>query len=48
MLSVLVRDPLPADGSTHAVVAVDGVEAGAATAGRQFRLLASPELGCAP
>ena len=46
MLSVLVRDPLPADGSTHAVVAVDGVESGAATAGRQFRLLAAPELGC--
>jgi mannose-6-phosphate isomerase-like protein (cupin superfamily) len=46
MLSVLVRDPLPADGSTHAVVTVDGVASGAATAGRQFRLLASPELGC--
>ena len=46
LLSVLVHDPLPADGSTHAIVAVDGVESGAATAGRQFRLLASPELGC--
>src|SRR5438309_9643014 len=33
MLSVLVRDPLPADGSTHAVVAVDGAESGTATAG---------------
>jgi mannose-6-phosphate isomerase-like protein (cupin superfamily) len=46
VLSVRVRDPLPVDGSTHAVVAVDAVESGAATAGRQFRLLATPELGC--
>jgi mannose-6-phosphate isomerase-like protein (cupin superfamily) len=46
VLSVLVRDPLPVDGSTHAIVAVDGVESGTATAGRQFRLLATPELGC--
>jgi mannose-6-phosphate isomerase-like protein (cupin superfamily) len=46
VLSVVVRDPLPVDGSTHAVVAVDGVESGTATAGRQFRLLATPELGC--
>jgi mannose-6-phosphate isomerase-like protein (cupin superfamily) len=46
VLSVLVRDPLPMDGSTHAVVAVDGVESGVATAGRQFRLLSTPELGC--
>ncbi len=46
LLSVLVRDPLSADGSTHAVVTVDGVKSGAATAGRQFRLLATPELGC--
>lgn len=46
VLSVLVRDPLPVDGSTHAVVTVDGVESGIATAGRQFRLLATPELGC--
>ncbi len=46
MLSVLVRDPLPADGTTHAVVAVDEVESGAATAGRQFRLLATPDRGC--
>ena len=43
---MLVRDPAPADGTTHAVVAVDSVESGAATAGRQFRLLATPELGC--
>jgi mannose-6-phosphate isomerase-like protein (cupin superfamily) len=46
LLSVLVHDPLPANGSTHAIVAVDRVDSGAATAGRQFRLLASPELGC--
>jgi mannose-6-phosphate isomerase-like protein (cupin superfamily) len=46
VLSVLVRDPLPAGGSTHALVAVDGVASGQATAGRQFRLLATPELGC--
>lgn len=46
VLSVLVRDPLPANGSTHAVVAVESVESGAATAGRQFRLLANPERGC--
>jgi mannose-6-phosphate isomerase-like protein (cupin superfamily) len=46
LLSVLVRDPLPANGSTHAIVAVDGVESGAATAGRHFHVLASPELGC--
>jgi len=46
VLSVLVRDPLPADGSTHAVVAADAVESSQATAGRSFRLLATPELGC--
>lgn len=40
LLSVLVRDPLPANGARHAVVAVDGVDAGEATAGRMFRLLA--------
>ncbi len=39
LLSVLVRDPLPADGVRHAVVGVDDVEAGEATAGRMFRLL---------
>jgi mannose-6-phosphate isomerase-like protein (cupin superfamily) len=39
VLSVLVRAPL--DGEvTHAVVALDEVDSGAATAGRQFRLLA--------
>jgi mannose-6-phosphate isomerase-like protein (cupin superfamily) len=46
VLSVLVRDPLPVDGATHAVVAVDAVESGTATAGRAFRLLATPEHGC--
>jgi mannose-6-phosphate isomerase-like protein (cupin superfamily) len=40
MLSVLVRDPLPSDGTTHAIVALDDVDADAATAGRMFRLLA--------
>lgn len=39
VLSVLVRDPLPAE-TTHAVIAFDEVEAGVATAGRSFRLLA--------
>ena len=38
-LSVLVREPLPGE-QTHAVVGVDDTEAGQATAGRQFRLLA--------
>ena len=46
IVSVLVRDPLPADGSTHAVLAVEEAESGAATAGRAFRLLATPEVGC--
>lgn len=44
LLSVLVRDPLPA-GAAHAVLR-GGARAGA-TAGRQFRLLATPEVGCA-
>jgi mannose-6-phosphate isomerase-like protein (cupin superfamily) len=39
LLSVLVRDPLPANGARHAVVGIDEVEAGEATAGRMFRLL---------
>jgi mannose-6-phosphate isomerase-like protein (cupin superfamily) len=46
-LSVLVRDPLPAAGATHAVVDLEEQEAGEATAGRQFRLLATPDAGCA-
>jgi mannose-6-phosphate isomerase-like protein (cupin superfamily) len=43
LLSVLVRDPLPA-GAPHSVVR-PGARAGA-TAGRQFTLLATPETGC--
>lgn len=47
VLSVLVREPLPANGLTHAVVAAEDAEDGTATAGRHFRLLATPEHGCA-
>ena len=43
VLSVLVEQPLPASAS-HAVIA-EG-ERGAATAGREFTLLAHPETGC--
>ncbi len=46
MLSVLVRAPEPVAGS-HAVVRLDDAEAAGATAGRQFQLLATPEVGCA-
>ena len=45
ILSVLVRDPLPAEG--HAVLEIADSEADTATAGRMFRLLATPEVGCA-
>jgi mannose-6-phosphate isomerase-like protein (cupin superfamily) len=44
LLSVLVEEPLPADAS-HALVA--GGERDAATAGREFTLLARPDNGCA-
>jgi mannose-6-phosphate isomerase-like protein (cupin superfamily) len=44
LLSVLVEEPLPASAS-HAVIG--GGERGAATAGREFTLLAQPENGCA-
>jgi mannose-6-phosphate isomerase-like protein (cupin superfamily) len=44
LLSVLVEEPLPAD-ATHAVVAAG--ERSAATAGREFTLLARPDNGCA-
>ena len=44
VLSVLVEEPLPTDAS-HAVVA--GGKRGAATAGREFTLLAGPDNGCA-
>jgi mannose-6-phosphate isomerase-like protein (cupin superfamily) len=40
VLSVIVRDPISANGAAHAIVAVDDVEVGEATAGRMFRLLA--------
>ena len=44
VLSVLVEDPLPA-ATTHEIMG--GGERGAATAGREFTLLAHPENGCA-
>ncbi|MGD0715834.1 MAG: cupin domain-containing protein [Gaiellaceae bacterium] len=44
VLSVLIREPLPAQG--HAVLDVAESAADSATAGRQFRLLATPEVGC--
>jgi len=43
LLSVLVEEPLPATAG-HAVIAAG--ERGAATAGREFTLLARPENGC--
>jgi len=43
LLSVLVEEPLPAS-SSHAVIASG--ERGAATAGREFTLLAHPDNGC--
>jgi mannose-6-phosphate isomerase-like protein (cupin superfamily) len=46
LLSVLVREPLES-GAPHAVIGADDVETGDATAGRQFRLLATPDRGCA-
>jgi len=46
LLSVLVRDPLPPE-DTHAVLSLEEVEKGEATAGRMFRLLATPDIGCA-
>jgi len=47
LLSVLVEKPLPANGTTHAVVDLAAEETRGATSGRQFRLLATPEIGCA-
>jgi quercetin dioxygenase-like cupin family protein len=44
-VSVLVHDPEPSTG--HAVVDLHAVETGTATAGRQFLLGATPEVGCA-
>jgi mannose-6-phosphate isomerase-like protein (cupin superfamily) len=46
LLSVVVRQPLES-GAPHAVIAADDEETGNATAGRQFRLLATPDRGCA-
>ena len=46
LLSVLVEEPLPANG-THAVVELAAEQTRGATSGRQFRLLATPEVGCA-
>jgi mannose-6-phosphate isomerase-like protein (cupin superfamily) len=46
LMSVLVNDPVPAEAATHSVVAGDEAEVEAATAGRMFRLLATPEVGC--
>ena len=41
VLSVIVRNPIPANGGVrHAIVDLDAAEAGEATAGRMFRLLA--------
>lgn len=44
-VSVLVHAPEPSSG--HAVIDLKEVEAGTATAGRQFLLGATPEVGCA-
>ena len=47
LLSVLIRNPLPPNGGSHAVINRDEATLGEATAGRMFRLLATPERGCA-
>jgi quercetin dioxygenase-like cupin family protein len=44
-VSVLVHDPEPSTG--HAVLDLNAVETGAATAGREFLLGATPDVGCA-
>ncbi len=44
-VSVLVNNPEPSNG--HAVIDLKAVESGTATAGREFLLGATPELGCA-
>ena len=46
LLSVLVHDPLPGDTEAAVLLDTDG-DAQGATAGRQFRLLATPDSGCA-
>ena len=45
-VSVLVHDPAPA-AATHAVVDLTAVQPGEATAGREFLLGATPDVGCA-
>jgi len=44
-VSVLIHDPEPSTG--HAVLDLHAVETGSATAGREFLLGATPEVGCA-
>ena len=46
VLSVLVREPLAADGG-HAVIDLERQELAGATASRRFRLGATPAVGCA-
>jgi quercetin dioxygenase-like cupin family protein len=45
VVSVLIHEPEPSTG--HAVLDLKAVETGTATAGRQFLLGATPEVGCA-
>jgi len=45
VVSVLIHEPEPSAG--HAVLDLNAVETGSATAGRQFLLGATPEVGCA-
>jgi quercetin dioxygenase-like cupin family protein len=45
VVSVLIHEPEPSSG--HAVLDLIAVETGTATAGRQFLLGATPEVGCA-
>jgi mannose-6-phosphate isomerase-like protein (cupin superfamily) len=40
ILSVVIHDPLPSNGVAHAIIGLEEVEPGEATAGRMFRLLA--------
>jgi mannose-6-phosphate isomerase-like protein (cupin superfamily) len=46
LLSVLVREPVGPNGTGFAVVDAEDSDEGEATAGRHFRLLATPERGC--
>jgi quercetin dioxygenase-like cupin family protein len=47
LLSVLVEEPLPAAGPAHAVLELAAEETQGATSGRHFRVLVSPDAGCA-